>query len=97
MFKFRGFGWADGELWIGLQTDTACSCSESCNDDNCQACADCRARFYWVDGSQSAYRNWSLGEPRISGKAVVLRPDGGWGGQLDINVTRGYICESGKY
>ena len=96
ILTFRGFGWTAEELWIGLQTETACTCSESCNDDNCQPCADCRATFYWVDGSQETFRNWSLGEPSVSGTATVLRSDGGWGVRLNVNVLRRYICESGK-
>ena len=49
--------------WIGLQPSSTiennCGCSEdSCQNDSCDACKECRETYSWSDGSTLAFQAW---------------------------------------
>ncbi|XP_012677371.2 layilin isoform X2 [Clupea harengus] len=53
---------ADGDFWIGLRRDEGYE----------ETSADCPSQYYWLDGSQSTFRNWHWDEPSCGYEVCVV-------------------------
>jgi Lectin C-type domain/PEP-CTERM motif len=79
---FSDYGGEARNLWIGLSSGAA-------PGDNLN-------NFHWVDGDQSAYRNWASGEPNFPNEQYVLiiapgvSAAGQWNNVPDV-ITAGYL------
>ncbi|XP_028838859.1 layilin [Denticeps clupeoides] len=52
----------DGDFWIGLQR----------NQGYQETSGDCPSQYFWLDGSQSAFRNWHWDEPSCGYEVCVV-------------------------
>ncbi|XP_030648788.1 layilin [Chanos chanos] len=53
---------SDGDFWIGLRRDQV-------NEDIIE---DCPSQYYWLDGSESTFRNWHWDEPSCGYEVCVV-------------------------
>ncbi|KAG5283911.1 hypothetical protein AALO_G00020910 [Alosa alosa] len=53
---------ADGDFWIGLRRDAGYE----------ETSGDCPSQYYWMDGSQSTFRNWHWDEPSCGYEVCVV-------------------------
>ena len=82
------------DRWIGLilpANVTDCGCA----DPTSSACAVCRSRWTWLDGSSISTQRFTGTEPGLGERCGRITESGSWAGAPNCNRTFKAICKKG--
>ena len=94
MYASQGCNYVYTDRWIGLVLPAgvaACGCADPASS----ACATCRSRWTWLDGSSVGTPRFTGTEPGLGERCGRITESGSWSGAPNCNRTLRAVCKKG--